>query len=318
VVNSGGTLELVAGAKQNATTISSGGVLEIGLGETLSGYRASGGVTVEVLAGGTASNTTVLSKGIVTISSGGTAAGLLVASGGSSFVEIASGSIIRPSALQIGNGVVDVLSGGSANVRFLTGSGGLVIADTAGQATAFGGTVTGFGGANHGNHKQFIDLASVTSASGQIHLSYVSAPSHTSGTLLVSSGGAVVAQINMIGAYTSANFSAASDNNGKVKITDPVVPSGGSVEPTVARAFLQHDLLHVLFGTETTLAYSQNNDADAGGKPSVGPLKTPGVELALLGSYIAAFAADTGRGGSVLAEASPLSTQPMSLVSPHR
>jgi hypothetical protein len=51
-----------------------------------------------------------------------------------------------------------------------------------------------------------------------------------SGTLFVSSGGTPVAQINMIGTYTSTNFSARDDGNGHVEIFDPVVPNGGSVE----------------------------------------------------------------------------------------
>jgi hypothetical protein len=52
----------------------------------------------------------------------------------------------------------------------------------------------------------------------QIRLSYVSAGG--SGTLTVSSGSTVVAQINMIGNYTSANFSAIADSNGKVEPGD--------------------------------------------------------------------------------------------------
>ena len=50
------------------------------------------------------------------------------------------------------------------HVAFLsTGSGGLEIADTSANRSAFTGAVSGFGGVNHTNHKQFIDLVSVTS-----------------------------------------------------------------------------------------------------------------------------------------------------------
>ena len=66
-------------------------------------------------------------------------------------------------AVKVGNGIVEVLSGGTANVVFQSnGSGGLDIADTNANAITFTGTVSGFGGVNHTNHKQFIDLISVT------------------------------------------------------------------------------------------------------------------------------------------------------------
>ena len=154
--------------------------------------------------------------------------------------------MVSGGAVVVGNGIVDVLSGGSANVAFLSnGSGGLEIEDSANNASAFTGKVSGFGGPGHANHKQFIDLVSVTSAVGQIHLSYGSAASHTSGTLFVSSGGTLVAEINIIGAYTSANFSAKADSNGNVEITDPAVPNGGSAQ-TFPRQGL--DLPDIAFG----------------------------------------------------------------------
>jgi hypothetical protein len=61
-----------------------------------------------------------------------------------------------------------------------------VIEDLPNNVSAFTGAVSGFGGANHTNHKQFIDLSSVSFTSGQIHLSYTSAAG--SGTLSVVSG----------------------------------------------------------------------------------------------------------------------------------
>jgi hypothetical protein len=48
-----------------------------------------------------------------------------------------------------------------------------------------------------------------------------------------------VAAINMIGNYTSKNFSITADGNGKVEITDPTVPNGGSVKPGPAQPFPQ-------------------------------------------------------------------------------
>jgi hypothetical protein len=202
--------------------------------------------------------------------------------------------------LMVGNGIVDVLSGGTANVSFqATGSGGLEIADSLANSSAFTGKISGFGGANHTNHAQFIDLVSVTSAPGQIHLSYSSAASHTSGTLFVSSGGAVVAQINMIGNYTSANFSTRADSDGSVEIVDPAVPNGG-----------------IAFGAQTTLAYTTNG-ANGGGTLTVGDGRHA-ASIALLGNYIAgsfAIGAD-GHGGTVVTQQSQTPQAPL-LTHPH-
>jgi hypothetical protein len=75
-----------------------------------------------------------------------------------------------------------------------------VIEDLANNVSAFTGAVSGFGGANHTNHWQFIDVSSVSFTSGQIHLNYTLAAG--SGTLSVVSGATVVAQIKMIGRRT--------------------------------------------------------------------------------------------------------------------
>lgn len=172
-----------------------------------------------------------LSSGTIFVSGAPANSGTLIASGSGSLLEIDSSAAVSGAAVTVGNGIVKVLSGGSANVAFLaTGSGELEIEDSLNHVGAFTGTVSGFGGANHANNKQFIDLVSVSYDFGQIHFNYVSS-SHTSGTLVVLSGGtAVVAQINMVGAYTSANFSAKPDSQGNVEIFDPTVPNGGSVQ----------------------------------------------------------------------------------------
>jgi hypothetical protein len=55
-----------------------------------------------------------------------------------------------------------------------------------------------------------------------VHLSYTSSGTgNTSGTLAVTSGGTVVADINFIGSYATSNFQIASGPGGRVKITDP-------------------------------------------------------------------------------------------------
>ena len=72
----------------------------------------------------------------------------------------------------------------------------------------------------------YIDLTSVTFVSaGTITGSY-NAGTHV---LTVSSGGTVVAAINIGGAYSTANFHFSSGANDTVEITDPAVSSGGHV-----------------------------------------------------------------------------------------
>jgi hypothetical protein len=88
--------------------------------------------------------------------------------------------------------------------------------------------VSGFGGANHTNHNQFIDLVGVTYVGGAITESY--AGGATSGVLTVASSGTTVATISMVGSYASGNFVLGSGSGGVVQITDPaVVPLGGTV-----------------------------------------------------------------------------------------
>jgi hypothetical protein len=234
--------------------------------------------------------------------------GTFTASGLGSLIEIESGGTVSGGAVTVGNGIVHVLSGGSANVAFqATGSGSLEIDDSANSTSAFTGKVSGFGGASHANHKQFIDLTSVTFESGSIHLHYSAGAG--SGTLTVSSGTTEVAAINIIGTYTSANFSAGSDGQGNVKIFDPaVVPNGGSVEP-----FPQHglDLPNIAFGAQTTLAYAQNA-AGTGGTLTVSDGRHAAA-IALLGNYMAGSFVTTadGHGGTLVTEASQTAQQPL-------
>ena len=122
------------------------------------------GALVETFAGGTA-----LVHGAVH-NSGGT----LFASGASSLIEILSGTVVSGGLVEIGNGTIDVRSGGTASVFFTpTGSGGLIIADTSGSTAAYTGTVSGFGGMNHANVTQFIELANVSSGASLVS-SYLS------------------------------------------------------------------------------------------------------------------------------------------------
>jgi hypothetical protein len=173
----------------NGATISGGIVKAMSHGVlNVSGGRIGSGTLVETLSGGSA-----IVSGTVANS------GTLLASALGGLIEVAG--VVSGGAVTVGDGIVDVLSGGTANIAFRSnGSGGLEIADTPGNPHAFSGTVSGFGGVNHTNHKQFIDLVSVTSAAHTISFSYTSAAG--SGTLTVSSGGAIVASIDLVGAPT--------------------------------------------------------------------------------------------------------------------
>ena len=329
-IKSGGTFEFLGTGNAGANIQPfSGATLELGSGASFgaTGGDINAGITAKVLSAGalTLSGATISAGTLIETLSSGTIfvdgalgnSGTLIASGPGSLIEIESDAVVGGGAVVIGNGVVDVLSGGTANIAFLAnGSGGLEIADSPGNVSAFTGTVSGFGGMNHTNHKQFIDLVSVTSAANTISLSYV--PAAGSGTLFVSSGGAVVAQINMIGSYTSANFSIKADSNGNVEIVDPTVPNGGSVAPEPAQTFPRNgiDLPDIAFGAQTTLAYAKHV-ADTGGTLTVSDGRHA-ASVALLGSYIAGsfvIAAD-GHGGTLLTAAEQ-TQQPQLTHPPH-
>jgi hypothetical protein len=304
LILSGGTIGSGAtvAATSGSTAVISGLVTATGT-VNLSGVTSvAAHATLEMLSGGTA----ILGSGTVTNS------GTVFASGIRSLLQIDSGAVVNGGLVEVGNGIVDVLSGGSANVAFLsTGSGGLEIADTSTNSHAFTGAVSSFGGVNHTNHKQFIDLVSVTFNAGQIASAYTSAAG--SGTLTVSSGGQLVASIEFVGNYSAGNFHITSGHGGIVEITDPTVPNGGSIDARTADASALHsgiDLPNIAFGAQTTLAYTEGN-AETGGTLTV----TDGrhaAAITLLGNYMAgsfAAAAD-GHGGTLLTRA-PQTEQPL-------
>ena len=328
-IASGGTFEFLgtdAGANIKPLP---GATLEVGSGAAVAVNNVNAGITVKVLSGAalTLDGATIsagtlvetLSSGTIIVSGALADSGTLMASGTGSLVEITSGTVVSGGAVVVGNGVVEVLAGGTTNIAFLAGgSGGLVIKDSPSNVSAFTGTVSGFGGMNHTNHKQFIDLTSVGFASGQIHLSYTAAAG--SGTLSVMGGVTLVAQIKMIGSYTSANVSAKADSNGNVEIVDPTVPNGGSVARGPMQALPQHgiDLPDIAFSAQTTLAYAKHV-AGAGGTLTVSDGRHTAA-IALLGSYIAGsfvIAAD-GHGGTLVTQALQSEQQALLAHPPHR
>ncbi len=267
IANSGGTLIATgSGSVIDGAATVSGGTLEATSGGTLllSGGTIGAGTLVEAAKSGTV----VVSN---TVSNGGT----LLAAARGGVVEVTNGGVVSGAAVVVGNGIVEVQSGGSADVSFRAGgSGGLLIEDSQGDPTAFTGRVSGFGGVTHANHAEFIELTSVTFSAGQVSETYSGTGS--GGVLTVSSGGNIVAEINFVGSYTSANFHLAAGSDGKVKITDPLAAE-------------QH----------ATLGYADNHGWSCGALPD-------GHAAALLGNAIAAsFVTAAGSHGGALSGDGP-------------
>ena len=344
IVSSGGTAQSTVVDSRN----NSGGVIVFGHGlafgtvidsgstEFLSGGTEDGGIVgsggrIVVRSGGTAIDVTISgggsaiisSGGLITADAGGTAtidgvvinSGLLLASTASSLIDIAG--VVSGGGVKIGDGMVEVESGGTANVTFLsTGIGGLEIADTANNPTAFTGAVSGFGGVGHSNHTQFIDLLFVTS-DATVSVNFVSAASHTSGALMVSSGGQLVASIDLIGVYSDGQFHGRPRALARtVEILDPVVVGGGSVDTgSAAMVWLRNsiDPPAVAAGARTTLAGATHSH-ETGDSP---PAAARAAAVALLGNYMAASFVDAAhaQGGARVTDSQP-SEQPQ-LTHPH-
>ena len=279
-----------AGNVLSGATIATSSLIEVTIdgGLRLTGGKIGAGATLETLNGGTA------------IVSGGVAnSGTLFADGSGSLVEIANGAVVNGGIAEIGDGVVEIAGSSGESVKFLsTGSGGL---ELDGLGRAYTGRVSGFGGSGHTNHNQFIAFTAIGSGAS---VSYTSAASHTSGTLMVVSGG-VSATVTLVGTYSAGNF-VSTTVDGHVAITDPGVVNGGSTGAGMVGASAPLngvDLPDIAFGAQTTLAYSQNS-ADTGGTLTV----TDGrhaAAIALLGNYMAGsfVAAADGHGGTLVTEA---------------
>jgi hypothetical protein len=153
----GGTLKTSAGGSIAAQfgTLSGVNIATSSLIEvdnfTLSGGTIGTGAVVETSSG------TLIVAG--TVSNGGT----LFANSTGDEVAIALGAVVNGGVALIGNGIVSIAGSSGESVRFLPlGGGGLKIADQPGQTTAFSGKVSGFGGGNHTNNVQFINLPFVS------------------------------------------------------------------------------------------------------------------------------------------------------------
>jgi hypothetical protein len=100
------------------------------------------------------------------------------------------------------------------------GSGGILQLDS---LVAFGGTISGF------QLGDDIDLRGLAFTSGKERLSWsqLTSGANASGTLTVTRG-AAVETLTLLGQYSAADFSAASDGHGGTLITDTVASSSTS------------------------------------------------------------------------------------------
>jgi autotransporter passenger strand-loop-strand repeat protein len=252
---SGGRVDVLFLGIVSGTTVSSGGRIVVS--------NAGKAIDVTIDHGGTG---IVSSGGMFLADAGGTAeidgrltlntAGELFASGAGGLIDIASGGFVSGGSAVIGDGTVAIhASGNTEKVVFQPdGSGGLILDDRAGHATAYAGRVSGFGGVSHTNTSQFIDLESVTFSAGKIGSSYTPINA-SSGTLTVTSGGTVVAKIAFAGEYVASDFHVTSDGAGHVLITDPGVPFGGGATLGFAADGTRHGgTLPITPGTAATAA----------------------------------------------------------------
>lgn len=334
-IGSGATMVLFGGAVTSGEHFRSGGTLAVAGGFAVSHFSVSKGFTLVVASGGTLSGGTISAGGLGVLQSGGSISGTVVVKSGGTFefdginplsgvhpnlgatLELANGAMVSGAGQPLSGITGVLLSGGSAlAIPVFAGgvakirSGGLASGATFGNAGAgvvfAGGTdldATILKGGNVTVSAGGFDSGAKVSSGGKL-------------TLTVSSGGTEVAEIHLIGNYSSGNFHITSGISGSVKITDPAVVNGGSVVSAPAQPFPRGgiDLPNIAFGAHTALAYSQNN-ADTGGTLMVSDGRHAAA-IALLGNYMAgsfAVAAD-GHGGTLVTQAqtgtAPLLTHP--------
>jgi len=161
--------------------------------------------------------------GFLYVSGTVTNSGVLYASAPDSEVIIESGTVVNGGVAAIFDGIVDIEGSSNENVTFVNaGTGGLELgADTSASLSAYGGTVTGFGGVNNGNTAQYIDFTNVTYSSGVESASFDDTDGTAGGVLEVFSSGVEIAAVNLSGNYTNASFTVSEGSGDTLEVTDP-------------------------------------------------------------------------------------------------
>ena len=229
LVINGGSMLVPWGGVANTTTIDAGGVLTIDSGGIDSSTILSGGVEVVSVSGsdldtqisggeqgvyGSASNATVFAGGIEVVESGGIAGSTTVSKGG--IETVLSGGVGNGTTLDGGTEIV--ASGGTVSGTVTFSGGGELVPD---QSTSFtsGALLAGFT-----TPSNVLDLADISFADHP--MIEWSQTNSTSGTLTITDG-THIANIMLLGQYTTASFNSAPDPNGGTDISDP--PSNNEV-----------------------------------------------------------------------------------------
>ncbi len=198
---SGGTLVVDPPLSQNSSATSNGSQ-SVAVDSTSSGATVnSGGTQYDY---GTASSTTVDGGGYQIVEAGGVASNTTINNGGNELAfagGTVSGATVNGGALELEDGAL----AGNSTIDF-TG-GGLLKLDGTGTYDML---VAGFA-----SPSQVIDFTGVNFASSK--LSFTEASNNTSGTLTVADG-THTASITLLGQYTAASFSSASDGGGGIQI----------------------------------------------------------------------------------------------------
>jgi hypothetical protein len=265
--------------------------------------------TDNVISGAAISGAVVVDDGASLTLSGVIAnSGTLLANGDGSTLAIAG--TVNGGVASIGNGIVDIQRASNEGVLFQSaGTGGLQL-DAPG---AYSGKISGFGA----NTTQFIDFTDIGAGATFSYTPSASNPT-SGGVLTVSSGGALVASIHLVGSYATSNFISGSDASGDFEITDPGVHGGGTEElGSRVQPPSSVDLPNIAFGAQTTLAYAENKTDTGGTLTATDGRHT--ATLTLLGSYVAGSftAAADGHGGTLVAEAQQFGQQPLLTHPPH-
>jgi autotransporter passenger strand-loop-strand repeat protein len=221
VINDG-TEFVVSGGVTVGAIVNNGGVLVVdGLNSFANGPGINSGGTAILSAGGLDFGTLV--EGVQLVLAGGIAENADVRSGGEEVVA-AGGAALNTS---IDGGLMEVQSGGSTGmpstpVSFTTSGGDLQLDFSQG----FTSLITGF--ASPPGVTEEIDLQDITFSSATRETFTQNSP--TSGTLTVTDG-THTANLTLLGQYSTANFSLASDGHGGTLITDP---PGSATSPALA------------------------------------------------------------------------------------
>jgi autotransporter passenger strand-loop-strand repeat protein len=219
-VNSGFEVVWSGGFSQSAT-INTGSGFDFIVGSSF--HQTLNGGAEFVVAHGIADETQINKGGIQVINSATAISGTIKA-GGTQIVE-AGGTAFNTS---IDGGLMEVQSGGTTGaipVTF-TANGGDLQLDF---SQAFSGLISGF--ASPVGVNEVLDLRDVT-FTGATKVTFAEAPGNTSGTLTVTDG-THTANLTLLGQYSTANFSLASDGAGGTFVRDPALV-GSAASPVLA------------------------------------------------------------------------------------